>query len=63
MRAYDRVWRREAGPGWRLPKPPDQVHEEKEVFEVYHLLFRGSVVDLISFRDQGFTQEILASGG
>jgi hypothetical protein len=49
----------EAGPGWRLPRPHDQVHEKNEVFQVYHLLFRGSVVDLISFSDQGFTQEIL----
>jgi hypothetical protein len=44
---------------WRLPRPPDPAHEENEVFRVYHLLYRGSVVDLISFGDQGFTQEIL----
>jgi len=45
-------------PGWRLPKPPDASHEQNEVFEVYHLLFRGSVVDLISFRNEAFTREI-----
>ena len=60
-RAYERVRGRRAGPGWRLPRPPDRVHEQSDVFEVYHLLFRGAVVDLMSFRDEEFTAEILAT--
>lgn len=44
---------------WALPAPPDQAHEEDDVFEVYHLLYRGSVVDLIAFKDAAFTLEIL----
>jgi hypothetical protein len=45
--------------GWRLPKPPDLAYEQNEVFEVHHLLFRGSVVDLLSFRNEAFNQEII----
>ncbi|MBI2895007.1 MAG: hypothetical protein HYY06_15740 [Deltaproteobacteria bacterium] len=60
-RAADRVRRRSAGRGWRVPRPPDRLHEEDDVFEVYHLLFRGTVVDLLSFKDQAFTEEILTT--
>ena len=60
-RAAERVRRRQAGPGWRLPKAPDRPHEENEVFEVWHLHFRGSVVDLIAFRDADFMAEILGT--
>ena len=55
-----RVRRRQA-PGWRAPKLPDRLHEQDEVFEVYHLLFRGSVVDLISFRNEALTREIITT--
>ncbi len=47
--------------GWALPDPPDRPHEQNEVFEVYHLLYQGSVVDLLSFRDAAFAAEILAT--
>ena len=33
-RAYERVRSRKAGPGWRLPRPPDHTHEANDVFEV-----------------------------
>jgi hypothetical protein len=51
--------RRRRAAGWRLPRPPDQAHEENDVFEVYHLLYRGTVVDLLAFRDDAFMAEIL----
>jgi len=57
-RAYDKVRSRRVR-GWRLPTPPDEAHEKDAVFEVYHLQFRGSVVDLIAFRDEALTTEIL----
>jgi hypothetical protein len=59
-RAFGRVKARKAR-GWRLPKPPDQPHESDSVFEVYHLLFRGSVVDLIAFHDGALMREILST--
>ena len=46
---------------WTLPEPPDQAREANDVFEVVHLLFRGVVVDLLTFADADFTAEILAS--
>lgn len=60
-RAYQRVRSRKAGPGWRLPRAPDRPHEANDVFEVYHLHYRGSVVDLLCFRDALFMEEILAT--
>jgi hypothetical protein len=60
VRAYQRVRARKAR-GWRLPKPPDEAYEADIVFEVYHLLFRGSVVGLIAFRDEALMTEILAT--
>ena len=57
-RAYEKV-RSHRARGWRLPSAPDEAHEEDAVFEVYHLLFRGSVVDLIAFREESLTAEIL----
>jgi hypothetical protein len=59
--AYRRVRIRAAGAGWSLPRPLSHAHEENDVFEVCHLLYRGSVVDLLCFRDAAFTAEILAS--
>jgi len=59
--AYRRVRLRAAGAGWALPRPLHRAHEENEVFEVCHLLYRGSVVDLLSFRDAAFTEEILST--
>jgi hypothetical protein len=47
--------------GWALPEPPDRPHEQDDVFEVYHLLYQGSVVDLLSYRDAAFNAEILAT--
>lgn len=44
--AYRRVRLRAAGPGWSLPRPLSRAHEENDVFEVCHLTYRGSVVDL-----------------
>lgn len=57
-RAYGRVRRREV-PAWRLPSPPDLAIEQDDVFTVCHLLYRGSVVDLLTFADRAFTREIL----
>ena len=59
--AYERVRRRKGAAGWRLPKAPDEAHEADNTFEVYHLLYRGSVVDLIAFRDGSFMEEILTT--
>lgn len=61
QQAYRRVRLRSAAAGWTLPRPLARSHEENDVFEVCHLLFRGSVVDLLSFRDAAFTAEIVAS--
>jgi hypothetical protein len=47
--------------GWSLPGPPDRPYEQSDVFDVYHLLYQGSVVDLISYRDAAFTAEILTT--
>jgi hypothetical protein len=59
-RAVARIGQRLA-PGWRFPKPPDLAHEANDIFEVYHLLFRGSVVDLLAFRDEALTTEIITT--
>lgn len=59
--AYRRVKLRTGGAGWSLPRPIERAHEENDVFEVCHLSFRGSVVDLLAFRDEGFTGEIVSS--
>lgn len=57
--AYRRVRVRAAGAA--LPRPLKRAHEENDVFEVCHLLYRGSVVDLLSFRDAAFTAEIVST--
>lgn len=44
-----------------LPDPPDRPHEQNDVFEVYHLLYQGSVVDMLSYKDALFTAEIVAT--
>jgi hypothetical protein len=59
--AYDRVAGGKAELGWALPSPPDRAHEANDVFEVYHLLFDGAVVDLLYFREAAFNEEILAT--
>lgn len=46
---------------WALPVPPDVEYEADEVFEVAHVLHDGAVVDLLSFRNAAFNQEILSS--
>ena len=60
-RAVQRVRRGAAPRGWRLPAPPDRAVESDEVFEVAHVMYRGSVVDLLCFRDDAFMGEILAT--
>lgn len=57
--AYEQVASAARAPGWALPVPPDRAHEQDEVFEVYHLLYRGTVVDLIAFADTAFTRAIV----
>ncbi|MEZ4297961.1 MAG: hypothetical protein R3B70_23595 [Polyangiaceae bacterium] len=59
--AYRRVRVRSAPPGWSLPRPLSRAHEQNEVFEVCHLTYRGSVVDLLAFKDSAFNAEILAT--
>jgi hypothetical protein len=59
-RAYAEVQDRRAE-GWTLPDPPDRPYEQNDVFEVYHLLYQGAVVDLLSYRDAIFAAEILAT--
>jgi hypothetical protein len=59
--AFARVRSGQAGHAWSLPKAPDKAHEADDVFEVYHLLYERSVVDLIAFRDEELNQEILTS--
>ncbi|MBX3192511.1 MAG: hypothetical protein KF819_36310 [Labilithrix sp.] len=61
LAAYDRVTSGRAERGWALPSPPDRAHEANDVFEVYHLLFDGAVVDLLSFRTATFNEEILST--
>jgi len=60
-RAYERARSRQTPRGWALPKAPDVAHEQDDVFEVLHLLYRGAVVDLIAFRHEAFNAEVLAS--
>lgn len=59
--AYRRVRVRAAGAGWTLPRPLSRAHEENDIFEVCHLTYRGSVVDLLAFRDAAFNAEILGT--
>ena len=59
-RAHSEV-RDQHAEGWTLPDPPDRPHEQNEVFEVCQLLYQGSVVDLLSYRDAAFAAEILAT--
>jgi hypothetical protein len=58
-RAYQRVLNDEAKPDWALPSPPDRALEEDRVFKVCHLLFRGIVVDFITFKRHAFNHAIL----
>jgi hypothetical protein len=57
-RAVERVRRRLAPRGWRLP---DRAVESDEVFEVAHVTYRGSVVDLLCFHDKAFMREVLVT--
>ncbi len=59
--AHDLVRRGAAGPRWTLPEPPDRAYETDDVFQVVHLSFSGSVVDLIAFRDSLFNMEIVST--
>jgi hypothetical protein len=58
-RAYARVSGTPGAAGWSVPELPDRVHEEDDVFEVYHLLYRGSVVDMLAFKNEALTREII----
>lgn len=60
-RAAGRVRRGDAPRGWKLPKGPLRAHESDDVFEVWHLLYRGSAVDLLAFHDRAFMAEILST--
>ena len=60
-RAIERVRRRNAPRGWRLPDAPDRAIESDEILEVAHLAYRGSVVDLLTFQDRAFMEEILTT--
>ena len=57
--AYERIAARRAEAGWTLPDRPDRAHEANDVFEVYHLLFDGSVVDLLTFSSPALTSAII----
>jgi hypothetical protein len=59
--SYRRVRLKAAGAGWSLPRPLHRAHEENDVFEVCPLLYRGSVVDLLSFKDDAFNAEIVST--
>jgi hypothetical protein len=59
--AYQRVVGGAAQPGWATPAQPDRAHEQNDVLEVYHLLYEGVVVDLISFENRELTHEIIAT--
>jgi hypothetical protein len=47
--------------GWTLPQTPDHARESDDVIDVAHLLFEGSVVDLISFQNAELTAAIIES--
>lgn len=51
----------QAGPDWTLPQAPDHLREQNDVFTVCHLLYRGTVVDLLTLRDQAFTNEVVST--
>ena len=53
--AHARVGDGGANRSWSLPTAPDRAHEH----EVVHLLYDGVVVDMLTFRDEVFTAEIL----
>jgi len=57
--AHESIESSRAEHNWSLPTPLDRAYESNDVFEVYHLLYAGAVVDLLSFRDMAFTNEIL----
>jgi hypothetical protein len=59
--AYERVEGTRADRAWTLPGPPDRVFESDDVFKVCHLLYAGSVVDLISFKNVAFNEEIVTT--
>ena len=41
---------------------PDRAHEANDVFQVYHLICDGSVVDWITFENEAFNAESIATG-
>jgi len=59
--AVDRVRRRAAPRGWRIPSVPDRTVESDNVFTVAHLSYRGSVVDLMCFKNGEFMNEVLST--
>jgi hypothetical protein len=59
--SYERVLAGDAPGAWTLPKSPDRAHEANDVFEVYHLQYDGSVVDMLAFRDQLFNRAVIES--
>jgi hypothetical protein len=59
--AYEKVRTGRAGEEWSLPGPLDRAHEADDVFQVYHLTYTGTVVDLIAFRFESFNKAIIES--
>jgi hypothetical protein len=50
---------RQGAPGWAAPAEPDQFAESNAVFPVCHAQYEGAVVDLITFAEPKFTEDIL----
>ena len=59
LSAYKRVHAGTSFEDWALPSPPDRSLEEDRTFKVCHLLFRGAVVDFITFKKRAFNAAIL----
>ncbi len=59
--AYDKVRQQQTAPEWTLPQSPDRPREDNDVFTVCHLLYRGAVVDLLTFRDEELTNEVVST--
>jgi len=45
---------------WALPTQPDKARETDDVTDVCHLLYDGSVVDLIAFKATAFNAAVLS---
>jgi hypothetical protein len=61
LQAHASVQAMPADSPWKLPRAPDRALESDDVFQVCHLLYSGSVVDLISFKNDHFNQAIVST--